>query len=222
MSNNNSSWHRRPLEQKDSRMSAFKANDRTSLAEALQDYEGSSHTASTRSSDSAVFCIVRSDKLAFRGSGIRRHSRRKRQRSMGNDNTRIIVLRKPNRRDTTMQIVDERIPMKSFMDKNPQLKGGNGSSSKSRSSNSSKGSSKHSDTALPPKPPTKKTLTSKSKEFIKKHKSVNMSGMSPKKVRTPPGGRNSSEDFSDVMIVEGVSGDILKMSVSSREFYPIQ
>jgi hypothetical protein len=77
------------------------------------DYEGSSsnHTSSTKNSDNpSVICIVRSDKLAFSGRGIRRHSRRKRARHSGMDNTKIIVLRKPSRFEATMPVVDERIP----------------------------------------------------------------------------------------------------------------
>jgi len=93
----------------------FKANDRASLMAALDDfdYDGSSsnHTSSTKNSDNpSVICIVRSDKLAFSGRGIRRHSRRKRARHSGLDNTKIIVLRKPSRFEATMPVVDERIP----------------------------------------------------------------------------------------------------------------
>lgn len=98
-----------------SKATTFKANDRASLMAALDDfdYEGSSsnHTSSTKNSDNpSVICIVRSDKLAFSGRGIRRHSRRKRARHSGMDNTKIIVLRKPSRFEATMPVVDERIP----------------------------------------------------------------------------------------------------------------
>jgi len=95
------------------RTTNFKANDRLSFALALEDYEyeGSNHTAST-SNDSNVICIMRSDKLRFSGAGIRRHSRRKRRRHAGKDDTRIVVLRKPSRLDSTMMKVEERIPTK--------------------------------------------------------------------------------------------------------------
>ena len=95
------------------RTTNFKANDRVSFAVALQDYdyEGSNHTCTTQGSESVV-CIVRSDRLAFAGTGIRRHSRRKRLRQKGKDTTRIIVLRQPSRLDSTMMKVDERIPTK--------------------------------------------------------------------------------------------------------------
>lgn len=42
-----------------------------------------------------LIVIVRSDKLAFRGTGIRRHSRRKRARQNGNDTSMITVVRQP-------------------------------------------------------------------------------------------------------------------------------
>lgn len=92
----------------------FKANDRISFAVALQEYnyEGSNRTARTESSDSAVVCIMRSDKLSFSGTGHRRHAKRKRMRQKGKDTTRIIVLRQPTRLDSTMMKVDERIPKK--------------------------------------------------------------------------------------------------------------
>ena len=130
LSKSNVSYHERRMSKQDdddgnftiSQDRSFKANDRISLAEALAEYNeasfsnGSNHTrstrtASTRSCNSEVICIVRSDKLSFAGSGIRRHSRRKRRRQSGIDDTRIIVLRKPMRRETCMGKVDERIPV---------------------------------------------------------------------------------------------------------------
>lgn len=84
----------------------FKANcDSQDLAAALETFDldvenFSSHTHSTstnkRSFEDQHICIVRSDKLAFSGAGIRRHSRRKRHRQLGKDNTKIVILRQPS------------------------------------------------------------------------------------------------------------------------------
>lgn len=69
-----------------------KASDRVKLSAALDyDHDDSSHCTASESSSSLI-CVVRSDKLAFKGAGIRRHSHRKRQRHNGNDNERIVVL----------------------------------------------------------------------------------------------------------------------------------
>lgn len=80
-----------------------RANDRMSLAQALDDMdEISNHSRSTSNHDSVIY-IVRSDKLSFKGKGIRRHSRRKRRRQHGSgDNTRIVVLRQPMRHESTV------------------------------------------------------------------------------------------------------------------------
>jgi hypothetical protein len=80
-----------------------RANDRMSLAQALDDMdEISNHSRSMSSHDSVIY-IVRSDKLSFKGKGIRRHSRRKRRRQHGSgDNTRIVVLRQPMRHESTV------------------------------------------------------------------------------------------------------------------------
>jgi len=79
----------------------FKANcDRESLAAALDQFDledFSNHTSSTSHyHEDPQICIVRSDKLAFSGAGIRRHSRRKRHRQLGKDNTKIVILRQPS------------------------------------------------------------------------------------------------------------------------------
>ena len=79
----------------------FKANcDRQSLAAALDQFDledFSNHTSSTSHyHEDPLICIVRSDKLAFSGAGIRRHSRRKRHRQLGKDNTKIVILRQPS------------------------------------------------------------------------------------------------------------------------------
>ena len=76
-----------------------KANDRASLVAALDsqsdssDNDISSDTMGSESRATPVIYIVRSDKLTFPGTGIRRHSKRKRKRHSGADNTRIVVLR---------------------------------------------------------------------------------------------------------------------------------
>lgn len=193
------------FEPENTRMSKFKANDRASLAAALEEYEGSNHTASTRSADSAVICIVRSDKLAFSGHGIRRHSRRKRRRHNGNDNTRIIVLRKPSRRDTTMLKVDERIPMQECPLKNLEKE----KKSKTKNSRGSGSSDSNSYKARHPKTPRNQ------KYYSKKLLS------SP--IRTPSilSNRKSSGEISDIMMIEDQTSrdQILKMSVSSRELF---
>jgi len=67
------------------------AEDRESLACAFEADEASSSTNTT--AGSSVICIVRDEQLSFAGSGIRRHSRRKRARH--SDNTHIVVLRQP-------------------------------------------------------------------------------------------------------------------------------
>lgn len=183
------------------RRSFMQANDRVSLAAALEDYdyEGSNHTASTRSHESAVICIMRSDKLSFGGAGIRRHSRRKRRRQKGKDNSRIIVLRKPARRDTTMMKVDERIPTK-------ELK-------KLRKKAIATAESK-----VPPQVQQKASRTSQytSKKLI----------TSPMKVVRKPSvllGRKSSGEFSDIMLFEDCSKEqILSMSMSTRDFLNVQ
>jgi hypothetical protein len=78
----------------------FKANcDRQSLAAALDHFDledFSNHTSSSHYHEDPLICIVRSDKLAFSGAGIRRHSRRKRHRQLGKDNTKIVILREPS------------------------------------------------------------------------------------------------------------------------------
>lgn len=80
----------------------FTANcDRQSLAAALETFDldvedFSSHTRSTSNFEDSQICIVRSDKLAFSGTGIRRHSRRKRNRQLGKDNTKIVLVRQPS------------------------------------------------------------------------------------------------------------------------------
>jgi len=78
----------------------FKANcDRQSLAAALDHFDledFSNHTSSSHYHEDPLICIVRSDKLAFSGAGIRRHSRRKRHRQLGKDNTKIVILRQPS------------------------------------------------------------------------------------------------------------------------------
>jgi hypothetical protein len=86
----------------------FKANcDRQSLAEALETFDidiedFSSHTHSTSNYEDPQICIVRSDKLAFQGAGIRRHSRRKRHRQLGKDNTKIVIVRQPSFREQAL------------------------------------------------------------------------------------------------------------------------
>jgi len=78
----------------------FKANcDRQSLAAALDHFDledFSNHTSSSHYHEDPLIYIVRSDKLAFSGAGIRRHSRRKRHRQLGKDNTKIVILRQPS------------------------------------------------------------------------------------------------------------------------------
>lgn len=78
---------------------------RMSLSDALDQLDScSNHSTNSSSSDiykhgfkssadKSMYCIVRSDKLAFNGTGIRRHSRRKRQRLSGRDNTPVVILR---------------------------------------------------------------------------------------------------------------------------------
>lgn len=188
------------------RTSNIQANDRASLAAALEDYdyEGSNHTASTRSSESAVICIMRSDKLAFSGAGIRRHSRRKRKRQKGKDNTRIIVLRKPARRDTTMMKVDERIPTKEL--KALRKKAIADAEKKLSKKASSKSPSKE---TLPPQAP--RTPPRKTKYSSKKMITTPLNAVRKLK-------RKSSTDFSDIMMVDECSREqILSMSISSRD-----
>jgi len=190
-------------QQRPSKAIAFKANDHARLAAALEDYdyEGSSnHTAST--ADSAVICIVRSDKLGFSGAGIRRHSRRKRRRHNGVDNTRIIVLRKPSRRETTMEKVDERIPTKELKELHESK-------------------AKYMSKKLTPTP--KGTATPISTTSLKSAKAASASSLrklnlSPR-IRTPSIlQRKNSSNISELMIFEDVtSKDLLQMSVSSRE-----
>lgn len=188
------------------RRSSIQANDRASLAAALEDYdyEGSNHTASTRSSESAVICIMRSDKLAFSGAGIRRHSRRKRRRQKGKDNTRIIVLRKPSRRDTTMMKVDERIPNKELK---KLRKKAIADAEKKKSSNPVL--RVVSNETLPPKAPLappRKTKYSSKKMITTPLKAVRKMN-------------RKSSDFSDIMMVDECSREqILSMSISSRDF----
>jgi len=68
-----------------------KANDRISLQAAIDQLGEESNHSSW--SETSIVHVVRSDKLSFRGTGIRRHSRRKRNRHKGCDDTRIVVLR---------------------------------------------------------------------------------------------------------------------------------
>jgi len=67
-----------------------KANDRISLQAAIDQIGEESNHSSW--SEKSIVHIVRSDKLSFSGTGIRRHSRRKRNRHKGCDDTRIVVL----------------------------------------------------------------------------------------------------------------------------------
>jgi len=190
------------------RRSSIQANDRVSLAAALEEYdhEGSNHTASTGTSESAVICIMRSDKLAFSGAGIRRHSRRKRRRQNGKDNTRIIVLRKPSRRDTTMMKVDERIP-------NKELK-------KLRKKAIADAEKKKTPKAIL-KVELEETLPLKEAPLTPQRKSK----YSSKKMITTPLKavrklhRKNSTDLNGLMMVDECSKEqILSMSISSKDF----
>lgn len=193
------------------RRSSIQANDRASLAAALEDYdhEGSNHTASTRSSESAVICIMRSDKLNFSGAGIRRHSRRKRNRQKGKDNTRIIVLRKPARRDTTMMKIDERIPTKELK----KLRKKAIADAEKRKSSKPILKVSPNETLLPnePRTPPRKSKYSSKKMITTPLKAVRKMN------------RKSSNDFSALMMVDECSRDhVLSMSFSSRDLLKVQ
>jgi hypothetical protein len=205
-------------QQRPSKAIAFKANDRISLAAALE--ESSNLTVSTRSADCAVICIVRSDKLAFSGAGIRRHSRRKRRRHNGLDNARIIVLRKPSRRETTMEKVDERIPTK-------QLKELHESNSKIAQKNKTK--------KTKPKGATPSTTSSKSASSPAKFSSQqsptlsttrqprSLRNLSPMKRTSSILQRKNSSNIGQLVIFEDVAPQVLlQMSIPSRDFRDLQ
>lgn len=183
------------------RRSFMQANDRVSLAAALEeyDYEGSNHTASTGSNESAVICIMRSDKLSFGGAGIRRHSRRKRNRQKGKDNTRIIVLRKPARRDTTMMKVDERIPTKELKKLRKKAIATAESKVQPQGQPAPKRNSQYT---------SKKLVTSPMKVVRKSSLLL---------------GRKSSGEFSDILLFDDCPKEqILSMSMSTRDFLKVQ